>query len=100
MHFTNLPRVTKSYIRAVNTQVRVDVPLGQNVKTNESGPRLKRGRPIDSKDKNPQKRKRINDQDEDHNIEAIAHEEIRYIINDNTIKEVHVPEIMRIRKSL
>ena len=49
--------------------------LGQNVKANESGPRLKRGRPIGSKIKNPRKRKGINDQD-DHNIEAIAHEEL------------------------
>ncbi|KAK4737432.1 hypothetical protein R3W88_001129 [Solanum pinnatisectum] len=49
--FTNLPRVTKSYSPAANAQVRVDVPIGQNVKANESGPCLKRGRPIDSKDK-------------------------------------------------
>ena len=40
--FTNLPRVTKSYIPAANAQVRVDVPIGQNVKANESGSRLKR----------------------------------------------------------
>ncbi|XP_049399680.1 uncharacterized protein LOC125863687 [Solanum stenotomum] len=89
--FTNLPRVTKSYIPATNTQVRVDVPIGQNVKANESGPRLKRGRPIGSKDKNPQKRKGINDQD-NHNMEATAHEELRDIINDDTKEEVHVPE--------
>ena len=41
-----------------------------------------------SKDKNPQKKKGIND----HNVEAIAHEEIRDIINDDTTKEVHVLE--------
>jgi len=89
--FTNLPRVTKSYIPAANAQVRVDVPIGQNVKANESGPRLKRGRTIGSKDKNPLKKKGINDQD-DHNIEAIAHEELRDIINEDTTEEVHVPE--------
>ena len=82
--FTNLSRITKSYILAANAQVRVDVPIGQNVKVNESGQRLKRGRAIGSKDKNPRK-KRINDQD-DHNIESIAHEELRDIINNNITK--------------
>ncbi|XP_049397137.1 uncharacterized protein LOC125861237 [Solanum stenotomum] len=89
--FTNLPRVTKSYIPAANAQVRVDVLIGKNVKANESGPHLKRGRPIGSKDKNPRKRKEINDQD-GHNMEAIAHEELQDIINDDTKVEVHVPE--------
>ena len=57
--FTNLSRVTKSYIPATNAnaQVGVDVPIGQYIKVNESGSRLKRGRPIGSKDKNPRKRK-------------------------------------------
>ena len=36
------------------------------------------------------KRKEINDQDDDHNIKAIAHKELRDIINDDTTKEVHV----------
>ena len=31
--FTNLPRVTKSYVPAANAPVRVDVPIGQVVKT-------------------------------------------------------------------
>ena len=45
-----------------------------------------------SKYKNPWKRKWINDQD-NHNIEAIAHDELRDIINNDTTKEVvHVPE--------
>ena len=52
-------RVTKSYIQAANAQVRVDIPIGQNVKTNESGTQLKCGRPIGSKDKNPRIRKGI-----------------------------------------
>ncbi|XP_049394642.1 uncharacterized protein LOC125858916 [Solanum stenotomum] len=86
--FTNLPWVAKLYIPVANIQVRVDVPIGQNVKANEFGPRLKRGRPIGSKDKNLRKRKEING----HDVEAIAHEELRDIINYDTTKEVHVPE--------
>nr|XP_009789584.1 PREDICTED: uncharacterized protein LOC104237179 [Nicotiana sylvestris] len=45
--------VTKSYIPAVNAPIRVDVPNGQYDDANESRPRLKRGRSIGSKDKNP-----------------------------------------------
>ena len=90
--FTNLSWVTKSYISVVYAQIQVDVPIGQNIKANESGSRLKRDRPISSKDKNPQKMKGINCQDDDHNIEAISHEELRDIINDDNIKRVHVPE--------
>ncbi|XP_075092484.1 uncharacterized protein LOC142172710 [Nicotiana tabacum] len=77
--FTNLPRVTKSHIPAVNAPIRVDVPTGQYDDENESRPRLKRGRPIGSKDKNPRKIKGANDQI-DHNI-AI----------DKTSHEVLVP---------
>jgi hypothetical protein len=57
--FTDTKRVTKSYIPAVNAPARIEVPVGQtNDKvTEESNARLKRGRPLGSKDKNPRKRK-------------------------------------------
>ena len=70
--FTNLPRITKSHIPAVNALVRVDIPTGQIVKANESRPHLKHGRPIGSKDKNPRKSKGINDQDE---TQVITHDD-------------------------
>ena len=35
--FTSLPRVIKSYIPAANAQVRVDVPIRQNVRTKCQG---------------------------------------------------------------
>ena len=92
MHLLTFHGVTKSYITAANAQVRVNVPIGQNIKANESGTRLKCGRPIGFKDKNPQKRKGINDQDDDHNIEEFGHKDIRDIINDNTTKKFHVPK--------
>ena len=47
--------MTKSYIRAANTPAWIDVPIGQL--TNESKIRLKRGRPVSSKDVTPQKRR-------------------------------------------
>ncbi|KAJ9556926.1 hypothetical protein OSB04_011540 [Centaurea solstitialis] len=57
--FTDTKRVTKSYIPVVNAPARVDVPVGQtnNKVIEESKIRLKRGRPLGSKNKNPRKRK-------------------------------------------
>jgi hypothetical protein len=55
--FTDPKRVTKSYVPAANTPIKVDVPIGQSSVANETETRLKRGRLIGSKDKIPQKRK-------------------------------------------
>ncbi|GJS95795.1 hypothetical protein Tco_0802763 [Tanacetum coccineum] len=57
--FTDTKRVTKSHIPAGNASARVEIPNKQasdNI-AQESKKRLKRGRPIGSKDKNPHKRK-------------------------------------------
>ena len=63
--FTDTKGVTKSYIPAVNAPARIEIPKGQseNEVTNESKVRLKRGRPIGSKDKNPRKKKGTEKQD-------------------------------------
>ncbi|GJY04585.1 hypothetical protein Tco_0370525 [Tanacetum coccineum] len=68
--FTDTKRVTKSYIQAVNAPARVEIPdIESDEKvTQESKARLKRGRPVGSKDKNPRKRKAIEN--------AIIHEDI------------------------
>jgi hypothetical protein len=55
--FTDPKSVTKSYIPAVNAPIKMDVPVGQSHIASESQPRLKRGRPVGSKDKNPRMRK-------------------------------------------
>src|SRR4051812_48072933 len=58
--FVDTARITKSYIPAKNVPARIDVPVGQCVTApaNESSKiRLKRGRPIGSKDSTPRKRK-------------------------------------------
>lgn len=57
--FTDINRVTKSHIPAANAPARVEIPSKQNNNNapHESQIRLKRGRPIGSKDKNPRKRK-------------------------------------------
>ncbi|XP_070035716.1 uncharacterized protein [Nicotiana tomentosiformis] len=89
--FTDLPRVTKSHIPTLNAPTLVDIPAGQSLKVNESEPRLKRDRPIGSKNKNPRRRKGENDQS-DHNTEVVAQEEHIDITNDKTSKEVHEPE--------
>ena len=51
--------MTRLHILATNTPARIIVPEGQSrdVIANESKARLKRGRPISSKDKNFRKRK-------------------------------------------
>ena len=53
--FTDSKRITKSHIPAVNVPIRIDVPKGPStsVIASESQIRLKRGRPLRSKDKNP-----------------------------------------------
>ncbi|KAL6576893.1 hypothetical protein OROMI_011169 [Orobanche minor] len=58
--FVDTTRITKSYIPAKNVPARTGVPVGQvvTVPANESSKvRLKRGRPIGSKDSAPRKRK-------------------------------------------
>lgn len=54
--FTDLKRVTKSHIPAVNVPARIEISKLNDV-ASTSKARLKRGRPIGSKDKNPRKRK-------------------------------------------
>ena len=50
--FTDIKKVTKSHVPTMNAPAHIDVPKGQleNVIANESKTRLKRGRPIGSKD--------------------------------------------------
>ena len=59
--FTNTKRGTKSYIPAPNASARIEIseikPEGKD--THESKTRQKRGRPIGSNDKNPRKRKGV-----------------------------------------
>ena len=60
--FTDAKKVTKSHVPAANAPIKIDVPVGQSI-ANESKARLKRGRPISSRDKNPRKRKGANNTD-------------------------------------
>ena len=57
--FIDSTKVTKSYISVANIPARIEIPTGklQSGMTNEPKPRLKRGRPIGSKDTIPRKRK-------------------------------------------
>ena len=57
--FIDSTKVTKSHIPAANIPARIEIPTGklQSSMTNEPKPRLKRGRPISSKDTIPRKRK-------------------------------------------
>ena len=54
----DIKKVTKSHVLVVNVPAHIDVPEGQleNVIENESKTRLKRGRPIGSKDLIPRKK--------------------------------------------
>ena len=81
--FADTKLVTKSHIPAANTPARVEMPHERGVEDNtrESKIRLKRGRPIGSKDKNPRKRK----ESEKQNLSNIEEklEEINNEVNDN-----------------
>ena len=69
--FTDTKRVTKSYIPATNAPARIEIPeiKPEGKDTHESKTRQKRGRPIGSKDKNPRKRKRVDNHiDSEENI--------------------------------
>ena len=57
--FTDQNKVMKSHIPAVNTLAHIEIPIGDlgNAIASASKPRLKRGRPIGSKDSFPRKRK-------------------------------------------
>ena len=54
--FVDAEKVAKSHIPTMNAPARIEVPERQ--KTNESKTRLKRGRPIGSKDVAPRNRRR------------------------------------------
>ncbi|KAJ9546897.1 hypothetical protein OSB04_019440 [Centaurea solstitialis] len=55
--FIDLKKVTKSHVPAANAPIKINVPEGQN---NKSIACQKRGRSLDSKDKNPRKKKGAN----------------------------------------
>ncbi|XP_070015693.1 uncharacterized protein [Nicotiana sylvestris] len=76
--FTDLKRITKLHIPVENIPIHIDVPIRQSssVIANESKARLKRGRPLGFKNRNPRKRK-TNAQDD-------TTKEIHEEINDLT----------------
>ena len=59
--FTDTKRVTKSYIPAANAPARIEILeiKSEDKDTHESKTCQKRGKPVGSKDKNPQKRKGV-----------------------------------------
>ena len=81
----------KSHIPAANAPIRINIPKGQNQTANESKARLKRGRPIGSKDKNPRKRKGA-EIGIDKTEEIITNEESPEETLDMTQKEIQVPD--------
>ncbi|GJQ91780.1 copia protein [Tanacetum coccineum] len=90
--FTNLKRIIKSHIPAANAPVKIDVPKEHSKIANESKARLKRGRPIGSKDKNPRKKKGACNQDGQVEVkETLEGSSIRTL--DMTVQEEpRVPE--------
>ena len=91
--FTDSKKVTKSHVPTANAPIKVDVPVGQ---TNEIMARMKRGRPIGSKDKNPRKRKGANNENgrvEDMIISDKTPEENQIITNIGVPAETKISEI-------
>ncbi|XP_051132487.1 uncharacterized protein LOC127252377 [Andrographis paniculata] len=57
----------KSYIAATNALAKINIPEGKVPSANEHTARVKRGRPLGSKDKNPRKKKIVNTGEEINN---------------------------------
>ena len=72
--FPDVSRVIKSHAPTTTAPIRINVPVGQFISTNEIKPCLKCDRPIGLKNKNPRKSKGANDQD-GHNIEVSTKKE-------------------------
>ncbi|KAK2436707.1 putative mitochondrial protein [Trifolium repens] len=83
--FTDPKGVTKSYIPAANAPIKIDIPVGKSIIANESQPRLKRGRPVGSKDKNPRIRKGAKNKDD-------PSEDIETQKESSDIIDISVPE--------
>ena len=89
--FTDIKRVTKSYIPAANAPARIEIleikPEGKD--THESKTRQKHGRPISSKNKNPRKRKGVDNHiDSEKNIpEEIENKESLQMKGINDINQ-------------
>ena len=77
--------MTKSYMSAANAPIKMDVTIEQSHIANESQPRLKRGRPVGSKDKNPQTRKEAKRRDG-------PSEDVETLNESSDIIEISVPE--------
>ena len=88
--FIDAKKVTKSHIPVANVPSKIDIPT-QQVVTNESGTRQKRGRPVGSKDKNPRKRK-INDNKKDLVGDVNIHEETLDMTNNTISEEGEIPK--------
>ncbi|KAM2891650.1 hypothetical protein COP2_009915 [Malus domestica] len=98
--FNDAMKATKLHIPAANAPARIDVPVRQNkVAVNDSsGARLKRGKPLGSKDSTPRKRKtraQLNPnetiQDEGMNDKSTIHDS-RLPEEENVLDDTHVPE--------
>ena len=66
-----IQKVTKSYIPTANAPAHIEIPeiKSDNKDTHESKTHQKRGRPVGSKDKNPRKRKGVDNHiDSEENI--------------------------------
>ena len=99
--FTDIVKVTKSYISAANTPARINIPIGKTaiMAANESSmPRLKRGRPLGSKDLIPRKRKIKRQQNpnlEENSTPEVATPTISKIITpeeESAIEVTHAPK--------
>jgi len=92
--FTDPKKVTKSHIPAVNAPIRIEVPEGPgNSIANGSNTRLKRGRPIGSKDKIPRKRKGATKLDDNGQVEETSTmNDKEGISNEISPEEIQVPD--------
>ena len=89
--FVDTKKVTKSHIPAVNAPARIDIPEGQLA--NESQIRLKRGRPVGSKDSAPRKRRTQRGIDTLEEVHGKQKTPTEVYIEQGTLEEVRDKEI-------
>ncbi|AES72275.2 hypothetical protein MTR_3g087960 [Medicago truncatula] len=83
--FSDPKSLTKSYMPTANAPIKMDVTIGQSHISNKSQPRLKRGRSVGSKDKNPRTRKGAKKKDG-------TSEDVETLKESSGIIEISVPE--------
>ena len=93
--FIDSTKVTKSHIPIANIPARIEISTGklQSSMTNEPKPRLKRGRPIGSKDTIPRKRKSAISMTPEEHITVMPQVDEQVALVEAPVKELSLNDV-------